>query len=650
MADDSDDVHTCAQRGDVPALEALLDAGVDVNLRDADGVTPLHWAAINAHVACCEWLLERGADVHCQGGQLQATPLHWAARRGHTQVLSLLLAHGADPLRLDGQGFHALHLATHSSMVMAVIFLLQCPAFHADASLDARDPQGHTSLMWAAFQGDALSVDVLLKHGAAVDVVDMDGLTPLHWAVVHGNWLCIKRLVQAGSSLTMEEHKGKTPHGLALELQHGHAFTRAMASLGLQPDGSPLHRYLTKPVVHTLVFLVPFLLYGVNFYVTSLMPWYLAPCTFVLGILGTHILVARGILEAQSSQALHATPYFLSLLTLTLAYIAWMLAVFVGPGLPSRLWTPLLWVHVVVVTTSLLVCVHTSPGQCAVPASKEERARTIQALTARGELHSLFFCATCLARRPLRSKHCPICKMCVARHDHHCPWIANCVGVGNHRVFLLMLIAAQSGISIYLVRVFLYFYHHVPLSLIAQQRCPVPVACAAVAYNGILFYSSVWVVITQLWLAILTVGQLIFIGYQMTTFERSNVKKHGFMGGHPDAGMQPQSGFIKLKVAALQAQGHSPAEIQRLIHGRAPQRKGLWNAMQQSGWSLLALIGLDLYTRSQSSRPAPPSSNPFHRGCVANCLDFWTAGQYSGTDYTTLYDVPPPPTSHAKQA
>jgi ankyrin repeat protein len=250
-----DNIFVAAQRGDVQHLRQLIESGqAKATDRDSQNITPLHWAAINAQVAACRFLLDQGAEVDALGGDLVATPMQWAARNGYLYIIQLLIAHNADPTIADSQGYNTLHLVTHSSSIMPLLYLL-----HQPISVDSRDHQGHTSLMWAAYQGDALSVDLLLRHGANPNLQDDAGLSPLHWAVVRGNRVCIRRLVEKGADIGAKDGEGRTPRDMAVELKSLGAWKRALEEGGMNEEGvkkrkplSEVSRGRRPPRCHTL--------------------------------------------------------------------------------------------------------------------------------------------------------------------------------------------------------------------------------------------------------------------------------------------------------------------------------------------------------------------------------------------------------------
>ena len=67
----------------------------DVNWKDQNGKTLLHYAAWKGHKEIAELLIANGADVNAKDDK-GGTPLHVAAWEGHTEVAELFIAKGAD--------------------------------------------------------------------------------------------------------------------------------------------------------------------------------------------------------------------------------------------------------------------------------------------------------------------------------------------------------------------------------------------------------------------------------------------------------------------------------------------------------------------------------------------------------------------------
>ena len=93
--DKNEEFFAAARKGDVAAVKALLDKGVDVNSKTRYGATALSYACDKGHLEVIRLLIERGADVNVKDTFYGEMPLGWALSHGYVEVIKLLLDKGA---------------------------------------------------------------------------------------------------------------------------------------------------------------------------------------------------------------------------------------------------------------------------------------------------------------------------------------------------------------------------------------------------------------------------------------------------------------------------------------------------------------------------------------------------------------------------
>ena len=191
-------LHKAAREGDADRVRKLLDAGADVNVRNANKgrlqYTPLHWAAYYGHLKIAELLISREADLDAEDPDY-STPLYLAAEQVHPKVVEFLISKGAEVnVKSSRSGYTPLHRAAWGPVTM-------------------RKHLGGRTVSEAELNENYLKiVGMLLEKGAKVNARDNDGKTPLDQAIKNGE----KEIV-----VLLRKHGGKTSEELkAVETEY----------------------------------------------------------------------------------------------------------------------------------------------------------------------------------------------------------------------------------------------------------------------------------------------------------------------------------------------------------------------------------------------------------------------------------------------
>ena len=227
-------------------VQERLDRGADPMARDADGLTPLHLAALlNPNPAVAALLLDRGADLTAQADDGE-TPLHLAAGdNANPAVVGVLLDRGADLTAQAEDDLTPLHWAAGYNANPAVAAVL----LNRGADLTAQTWDGETPLHLAArFNENPAVVTRLLDQGADLTARDRAGWTPLYGATAHNaNPAVAAVLLDRGADLTAPDRLGDTPLHAAARFNANPAMAALLLDRGAAvdartPDGlTPLH-------------------------------------------------------------------------------------------------------------------------------------------------------------------------------------------------------------------------------------------------------------------------------------------------------------------------------------------------------------------------------------------------------------------------
>ncbi|KAJ4371530.1 hypothetical protein N0V83_004749 [Neocucurbitaria cava] len=183
----------------------LEDSTANVNVPDASGRTPLSWAASRGDIHALEALLNSGAVTRVADME-GSTPLIYAVESGEHQCVSKLIDYGADISAMNVFGATALQIACKASEDTAMLKIL----IDNHTDINAIDFDGDTALNSATRHRHTENALYLLEAGADPNIANVAGETAVHMAIYYYAYDILAELVHRKVNLAVVNSRGCT--------------------------------------------------------------------------------------------------------------------------------------------------------------------------------------------------------------------------------------------------------------------------------------------------------------------------------------------------------------------------------------------------------------------------------------------------------
>jgi len=198
LSPEEEKLFSACQIGNLGRIQELITTGVNVNVVNKFGFTPLYYGCESGKINVVKFLIEAGADIRIVG-LYGITPLHTVCKFGCAEIALTLIEKGADINIFDKNKNTPLHIASKLNNFEIISALIK-----NGANVNLINKEKDTPLHIIE---DAESGIALIEAGANIDSVGNNNMTPLHHACKINNLKLVYTLIEKGADINNDSYE-----------------------------------------------------------------------------------------------------------------------------------------------------------------------------------------------------------------------------------------------------------------------------------------------------------------------------------------------------------------------------------------------------------------------------------------------------------